>query len=386
MQFRSAEFDVQVSGNHRVSVEAELFLRGESVGTIPVLGGDWTDDRKANVRRSCRLSLPPTAELIPAAEWSGDGGLWPIGNEIQLRSGLVLPDGTPELLPVGRYRISKPVVNDSGSSITLSVEGYDRGRAVSRARFSSPYSIPSGTDYATAIRDLLLSRVPSLAPSDFRFMATDGSDGGPVFTTPGLLFTSQDDPWVKAMEMAQSFGAELFFDGSGDPVLRLERDPSINEPDWDYSEGEGTNLLGVDRSLDDEASYNGVVVTGSNSELPAPLHAEHWDTDPSSPTYYDPALPEASFYGPVPFFMDSQYIMTQAQADLAAQNNFLRVSGITETVNFNAIVHPAHESGDIVRVKRDRVNVDNVYVMDSVKCGLGHSGIMNATTRSRRVS
>lgn len=386
MQARTEDFDAAIRGSHTVVAEAELFKAGTSVGIIPVISGDWTDDRKATVRRSCRLALPPSADLIPAAEWSADGGLWPVGNEIQLRSGIRYTDGSTELVPIGRYRIAKPSTVDNGRELTLSVEGFDRSRAVSRARFATPYAIASGTDYALAIRDLLLSRLPILSIDDFQFMATDGSDGGPTFKTPGLLFTNQDDPWVKAVEMAQSFGAELFFDGMGNPVLRLERDPLFNDPEWDYAEGEGTNLLGVDRALDDDGSYNGVVVNSSNSELTVPLHAEYWDTNPDSPTYYDPAKPEESSYGPVPFFMDSQYIVTQEQADLAAINNFLRVAGITETVNFNAIVHPAHESGDIVSVKRQRVNVDAVYVMDSLRCGLGHTGVMAVSTRSRRVS
>jgi hypothetical protein len=303
-----------------------------------------------------------------------------------LSSGIEFYDGTRELLPVGRYRISKPHVTDSGSEIALTVEGYDRSRSVSRARFTVPYAVLSGTDYATAIKNLLKSRLPILTDADFKFMATDGSDGGPIFNTPGLLFTNQDDPWQKALEMAQSFGAELFFDGEGKPTLRLERNPSYNAADWEYVEGDGSNLLRAERSLDDETSYNGVIVNSSNSELTKPIHAEYWGTNPDSPTWYDPTQPELSAYGPVPYFMDSQYVITQEQADLAAYNNFIRVAGITEQVNFDAIAHPAHESGDLVRVTRNRIHVDAIYVMDSMRFGLGHTGVMNVGTRMRKVT
>lgn len=385
MRQRSEAFDAAIRGSHTVVVEAELFCRGESVNTVRVLGGDWTDDRTATIRRNCRLALPASADLIPAAEWADDNGLWPVGNELQLRSGVRYSDGTTELLDLGRYRISKPTLSDDGRELNLSVEGFDRSRTVSRARFTVPYSIANGQDYATEIKRLLMSRMPTLHEEDFQFMATNGSDGGPVFKTPALLFTNQDDPWLKAVEMAQSFGAELFFDGVGSPVLRLERDVVSTPTDWEYEEGEGSNLLKLDRVLDDEGSYNGVIVTGSSTDLPVPLHAEFWDTSPSSPTYYDPAVPEASSYGAVPYFMDSQYILTQEQADLAARNNFFRVCGITEAVSFGAIAHPAHESGDVVLVRRDRANVNNVYAMDSIRGGLGYTGTMSVTTKARRV-
>lgn len=382
---RTAEFDKEIKRSHFSVVQADLYKPGniEPIG-LNVLGGSWADDKTALVRRRLTLQLYPHEAIIPSNSWSTDAGLWPLGTEIQLRVGVKYTSGATELMDVCRARISKPTIADDGS-LSLGVEGFDRGRSVSRARFTQPYTIPSNRDYATSIHDLVLSRLPSLRPDEFIFMETDGSDGYGIFKTPLLVFMPDDDPWEMAQNMARSFGAELFFDGSGRCVLRPERDPSYETPDFDYQEGDGTNLLTVERSLDDETSYNGVVVDSSNSELKKPIHAEYWDTNPNSPTYYDPSKPEASTYGPVPFFMASQYITTDAQARLAAVNNFLRVTGLTETVNFSSIVNPAHESGDIITLKRGRVKLDGVFVMDTFNCGLGFTGTMSANTRQRRV-
>src|SRR5690606_16329718 len=108
---------------------------------------------------------------LPAEVALGDAGLWPLGNEIHLFQGirmghLGLPD---EELQLGVFRIGRPRIEDGGGELTLTLEGYDRARTVSKARFTKPYVIPEGTDVATAIKDLIHSRIPWLTDSDFIF-------------------------------------------------------------------------------------------------------------------------------------------------------------------------------------------------------------------------
>jgi hypothetical protein len=387
MRQRSAAFDAEFKRSHTVVFKADVYRRGLLVVEgLPVIGGSVQDDKTSEVRRRCTLTIRPDEALIPTQEWQEDSYLWPTGNEVQLYSGVRYASGAEEFMPVGRYRISKPSLVDSGEELTMSMDGFDRSRTAKRARFSEPYVIAKGRDYATAIQELILFLIPILTVSDFDFMVTDGSDGGPVYRTPLLTFTHENDPWVSAMDMAKSCGAELFFDGEGKCVMRKERDPSYEPPDWQYHEGEVYGPVRIERSLDDEGAYNGLVLDSNHSDLPAPLHAEHWDTNPASATYYDPEAPELSTYGRYPSFMNVQYVTTQQQADDAAKANFLRVAGIPERVGFMAAGHPAHESGDIVSLKRQRINVDSVYVMDALSATLGWQGEMNATTRQRIVT
>jgi hypothetical protein len=91
-------------------------------------------------------------------------------------------------------------------------------------------------------------------------------------------------------------------------------------------------------------------------------------------------------YGRYPSFMNVQYITTQQQANDAARANFLRTAGIPERVGFTAGGHPAHESGDIISLKRNRVKVNGIYIMDGLTQTLGYQGDMNATTRQRVVT
>lgn len=280
---------------------------------------------------------------------------------------------------MGVYRISRPVISESASELSVTIDGYDRSRSVSRARFTEPYVVAQGTNYITAIRDLIKSRLPLFTDDDFITMTTN-------YVTPQLVFTSDDDPMDKAIKMAESIGAEIFFDGDGYCVVRPEPDPAYDQPTYSYSEGDEAIVTSFNRDLDDEQAYNGVIVVSEHTDLVAPLRAEAWDTNPNSPTYYDPDYPENSLYGPVPFFMNSQYITTQQQADDAANANLARVLGIMEKVQVTAVANPAHTSGDVVTVERARLGITGVNIIDNLSIGIGDQFSMTATTRKRRVT
>ena len=378
----SDRFLAAIRKSHTVVTEADVYQGGDLVTQgIPVISGSVTDDSQAIIRRRVSLALAADASVLDAltSVVPSGGGLWPLGNEIHVRSGIRFQDDTTELVPVGVFRISRPFIQENADGVTVSIDGFDRSRAVSRARFTEPYVVSAGTNYAEAIQALIQSRLATLdATNDFIFMTTE-------HTTPQLVFTSQDDPMQMAINMAGSIGAELFFDGNGRCVLRPEPNPAYDPSVFDYVEGEDATVTEIGRDLDDEQAYNGVIVVGENSELPEPVRAEAWDTNQNSPTYYDPDYPSASLYGPVPFFISSQYVTTTQQAQDAANANLARVLGIIEKAQFGAITNPAHQSGDIITVQRQRIGMEGVNILDSITFGLGENMAMSGSTRKRRV-
>lgn len=378
----SAAFLAALRKSHTAICRADLLQRGEVLASgLPVLSGDVMDDTGASVRRRASLALAPTSEVLSmlAAQPPADGGLWPLGNELKLYGGIRFRDGTEELASMGVFRINRPRVTEDPNGISAAVEGYDRGRSVTRARFTQPYTVAAGQNYSTAIQALVKSRLPWMPDGDFIFMETD-------FTTPMLVFSMDDDPWASAQDMAASFGAELLFDGDGRCVLRPVPDPLYTPSSFTYASGIDATVTAITRDLDDDQAYNGVIVNSSSTSLPVPIRAEVWDEDPSSPTYFDPSSPGDSLYGAVPYFMTSQYITTQEQANAAAAANLARVMGVIEAIDFQAVNNPAHEGGDIVDVKSDRIGVDATYILNSVRIGLGESFTMSGTTRRRRAS
>jgi hypothetical protein len=357
-------------------VRADVTQFNETVEEdIGVIGGEVTCDATAAIRRRCVLNLAPSELLVPGV---ASDLLFPVGRELSVRAGFVLMDGTEELVPQGVFRVTKPRIVDSGFNFNLQVDGYDRSRAVSRARFTQPYVVAAGVNYALAIKQIIMRAFPWFdINADFVFMTT-------ALVTSQMIFESSDDPWVVCQNMAQGMGAEVFFDPTGKPNLRPEPDPLSIPSQWDYAEGQEANVLEIGKDLDDEQAYNGVIVTGTNATLGiAPVRAEAWDTDPTSPTYYDPGAPEASLYGPVPFFMES--ITTQSQANDAATGNLRRVKGILEQVDLVATQNPAHEAGDVVLVKRDRMKVNDINVVDGFRLPLLFDQPMSIGTRKVRV-
>ena len=378
----SDRFLAALHQSHTAVCTVDVLRHDELVAAdLPVLAGEVTDDSSAVVRRSATVQLAPTQELLDmlAVPPPADGGLWPLGNELRLRAGIQYAPGDVELASLGLFRVARPQMAVGADGAQLSLTCYDRGRSVSRARFVRPYNVTAGSNYAEVIRALVLSRLQWLTDDDFRFMETS-------YQTPSLQLTSDDDPWAEAQKMAESIGGELFFDGDGVCVLQPQPDPLYTPPVAAYSAGPLSRVLTITRDLDDEQAYNGVVVVGENTDLPAPVRAVAWDTDPRSPTYYDPWNPGASAYGPVPTFISSQYVTTQAQAQAAATANLQRVAGIVEAVEFGAVNNPAHTAGDIVTIKDERIDVDATYVLDSIRMGLGYTATMSGKTRRRRAA
>lgn len=369
-------------GSHTVDFKAQLYRRGALlVDDIPVLGGNVVDNATANIRRRCQLNLAPSLEILELLSKNVpvNGGLWPLGNELKLLGGLLYPDGTSEYVPMGLFRLSRAELSRSSSDLIVAVEGWDRGRSVSRASFVEPWHIRQGTNYNDAIRDLVRAKLPFLSDDEIKLAATN-------YTTPNLVFTGPtDDPWQKAQLMAESLGNELLFNGNGHLVSRGLPSPYSTPAVFVYAEGDDCTMITSTRDLSDEQAYNGVIATGESSSNITPVRAEAWDTDPASPTYFDPKSPETSIYGPVPFFMSSQYITTKAQAVDAAINNLGRVKGTVEAVSFTAINNFAHESYDPVDVTVEKTGIDDSYMLEQLTIGVGVQTAMSAVARKRRV-
>lgn len=349
---------------------------------LPLLSAVVDDDRSASIRRRCDVVLAGTSdvmELLPENP-TGNGGLWPTGNELRIRSGIRYDTGEEELVPMGVFRIANPVVsNSSGGDRTVAIKGYDRSRAVSRNRFTVPYIIPiTAVNVPQEIKRLVLNRLPTLNEDEFLLMLTD-------YNPPPRAFTRDVDPWKDAAaEMAKGIGAEVFFDGLGRLVVRAAPNPLADPVSFEYVEGEEANWIELERNLDDEQGYNGVIASSQSSDNSVVVQGQFWDTNPNSPTYFDPTNPSASIYGAVPYYYVSEFIRTQEQADDAARGIFNGVTGIVESIDLSAICNPAHESGDTIKVQSTDANVDDVNLMDAIKFDLVN-GVMAAQTRRRAV-
>lgn len=307
-----------------------------------------------------------TLGLVPTSSASL---LAPYGNELRVSRGVAYPGGSDELATIGVYRIDNVTTQDTGSAMVVRVSGMDRSARLIDARFEEPYQIAAGTNYATAIQATLQLAIPNLPVN---FTTTP-------LTTPQLIANEGDDRWAFCQSMAASCGMVLYFDGDGTAVLRPAAILGDDQAVFDLVEGEAGVLIEAGREWTRQGAFNRVIATGENTGVAVPVRGVATDLNPLSPTYY------YGPFGPVPRFFSSQMIATAEQAADAAEAMLNRELGTTQRVNLGAVVNPALEPDDVVRIRRERLGIDEDHILDQVTIPLSAEGSWTARTRSTQV-
>jgi hypothetical protein len=361
----TAAFDTAVRDSHTTAIEAVVIDGDGNETPIDVVDGTVTLDQTAAVRGRCDITIVDdgTLDLVPD---SASSLLAPYGNEIRLARGVTYPDGTTELVSLGVFRIQDAEITDAAGGMEIRVAGLDRAQRVIDARFEEPYNVAAGTNYATAILDVIQAAYPDV---EYDLTTT-------ALTTPALIAEEGGDRWQFAQDMATAIAMRLYFDGDG--VLRLV--PSVlSESVAEIVEGEGGVLVEAGRRWTREGTFNRVIATGENTTETAPARGVATDDNPLSPTYY------FGRFGKVPRFFPSPFITTDAQAESAAQKILDDELGTSEQVSFGSLVLPHLEPGDTVRVTRARAGIDEEHIVDAIAVPLGPTGVLSGQTRARQV-
>lgn len=313
------------------------------------------------------------------------------GNELRLFRGFEYDDGTQELCPLGVFRMTRPTVADTGDGITISITGNDRSFLIGRRTWTDVFPIHAGTDLRTAVQNLLQSRGKNgdLATElglRYKFASTPGVTV--PSTTFGATLASSNNPWQDAISLAVVGSFELFFDEVGDPVMQLIPNatlPSSSFP-FAYQEGDNCTYVNIQRALDETQTNNGVIVVGVGSGG-APVTAEVWDTDPSSPLWY------MGPWGKQPYIYQTALVPSagqstggaQAQALKMAQTIYRQVHTLLDIPSFNAVPNPALLESDILHLVRARIGLDAPYVCGQITMPLDTATLMTVTARTPTV-
>lgn len=371
MRPASDEFAAALTGGQSFVTTAEVLEGGQVAATLNVVAGNVSEDEGRAIRRQAQVTLEdPTGDLVPGT--AGDLLHPASGREIRLRRGLVIA-GEPELIDQGVFRISRPKVHDAGDSLRITLGLYDRAKQVQRTRWTEPFPIGAGGYADDVLQAILEDRAPwlptaSLAPTDR--------------TVPAVTLgaAADNDPWKDAQQIATAAGLELFMDATGVPTARPVPDVGTSPVVASYHDGAGGTIKAVDRDMDEELTYNGVVLRAEGSEV-TPFRVEVWDDDPASPTYYLGA------YGKVPYFFASPLVTTQAMGLEAVAAVFRRVHGVGHQVRWTAVPDPRLEAGDVVELTRERSRLArSLEAISARTLDLSAAGDMAATTRQRRAA
>lgn len=354
---RSARFDLVVASNPqafaaRVDI---LYNRQTILRGVNFTDGEVKLDRTRAVMGRLNLTL---AEPTRLPTISDAGPMSPNGYEIQPWRGVKYSDGTEELIPQGVYPIQETDID--GDTLRADIVASDRSQLVMDARLESVYTIAAGSNYGTAIQELIASRVSGLT---YAYVST-------TQTTPQIVLEAQADAWKEARAMAAAVGCELFFNKDGWNVLRPEPGSTTTEPVWTLSEGAGGLLTAARLNMSRALTYNRAIVRGEHPSNPDVYLGIATDDDPASPTYY------YGSFGKKPIFETTSYITSNEQASVAAVARLARTTGRSRGLQVTGITQPALDPGDVVSIVHSGLHVAENHIADAFTVPLTAKGLM----------
>lgn len=363
----SAAFNTAIVRSHTVATQVDVYMDGTLQGVaFDITDGNVTIQDDA-IRRRCNIRMQdPVGALVPD---DFTDIFTPGGAEFQLFRGILFPNGTKELIPLGVFGVSRYRLDDSGPTMSAQIDAFDRGRRVQRAALTQDYVIPKNTNYVTAIQQLVHSRYPSVLWGDV---------APTTMITPLIVLQTGKDPWGEARRLLGNIGYEIFFDPWGLCTIQPVDVSTGNEADWTLTEGDGGSLLSLTKTMQDDSFFNHVVVTGENSSnTTQPFRGEAMDSNPNSPTNINGRM------GDVVDFFTSSDITSQAQAQSTASARLAKSLGIPINVETQDLVHPGLDIDDRLHITRERAKIDEVYIVSKLTIPMTYARAMNVATRQR---
>lgn len=299
-------------------------------------------DISRGTRRTMTVSLiNEDGEFSPTSQW---GGLFYVNRIVRLYRGLVVggqPDAEEiEYIPIGTFLLDKTetIVERNMSSVVMS--GSDMWKKFHKAQYTVPTSYPSGMLINDFVRQIAAESGVTKLSLDPLSSRTANSDRLQV----SVAFEKGDIKGDALKQICDNYSIDIYFDPMGTLVTEDKRSPQSRSPVWSYGyTDEGADLAYLIRSVtDDDRLYNHVHVSGTGNEEIV-YTAERKDTDPLSPT-------NINRIGDRVYRMSSGVLASQESVDMAANSLFFSTRIIGQSVNMEAICHPAIEGNDVLTV------------------------------------
>lgn len=360
----SAAFLAALRGSHRIVTQGFVVAPGQT-GTSPdgtelaVIDGDVQLDATADVRGTLAMLVDGTG----AFPHNSSADLAPYGNEIFVRRGIAFGGGRIEWVSLGYFRINS-CGQDEAPDGPIRIAAQDRMGGLIRGRLTSPRQFAATDTNGAVLEDLVLEVYPAAV-----IEWDDTADTDPL----GRSLICEQERWQFLNDLVTGLGKIWFWDHRGHLIIKNQPDPGAIV--WDVDSGTNGVLIELAREISDDGVYNAVVASGEALDTEAPPTATAVDANPDSPTYWDGA------FGKVPRFYTSSFITTTEQAQMTAAALLRSVVGVPYSVDFQAIVNPALEPWDPIRVKLRGRRETHILTQLTVPLVAGQS--MTAQTREQ---
>ena len=293
--------------------------------------------------------------------------------ELRVWRGLIYTDNTVEMVPLGTFGIKKPSIDKQAGvgGVKISLTGVDRSRRLARTRWSNRFPITDSPTVPVAIARIVTNRLP--------WIRLDCAPSTVVVPPIWLgLDPANSSPWQDIATIAQAAGQEAIVDPMGTLIIRPISDPAITAPITAFIPGPTNTINKITRTLDDEQTFNGVILTGEGTGVPIPLRSEAWDMDPGSLTY-------RTTYGDVPYFATTNIAPSQAVLDVACAAMLRKMIGLTEQASADITPDPSLDGGDILNIEDPETGLTGLYILNTLNVPLVTSNSMSIQLRERRI-
>lgn len=286
------------------------------------------------VRRSASFRMRDTDKI----DWSSD--------RIRPWVKLKMPDGGVVQWPQGVFLISAPSKSVGASGVAFrDVEGLDQTVVLRDNALANRYAVLAGTNYATAIREALVSSgIPriNVEPTDLE------------------LATSRDwDPGTSRLEIVNDLLAAvnyepLAFNSEGVAICRAYRLPDQRPSEYVYADDQhSVTLVGMNQGFDFDQVPNQWTLAVSD---PARVLVSQWTNDnPNSPTSV------TSRGRVVSVFDDSVDAPDQATLDALVQRRAYEDSQASLEVDFSTGLMPFHDNEDVLGLNLSALGAPGKY-------------------------
>ncbi len=372
----SQTFLDELRAGYKQDVTAELWFNGSFIQTLPVSDGTVTVNRSASIRRTCELTIPDPSFVPQYA----NSPLSPYGAELHVSSGILYPDGSKELCPLGVFRIDS-VDWDEASGAIPHVSCSDRSATLTDAKLIIPRDL-GGHGAIDAIFKLVTEIIDVDVNVDLSLVDVL-LPGGTIYDT---------DRWGTIQKIASALGADVFFDVFGNLVIiavpAITQFTTAGDANWTVDAGENGVLVSAQRGVSRDNVRNCVVVTGgatSNSGGISPV-GYAVDDDPRSPTYFGPltSVPNGPFtktvFGQSVERIPMAELYTPTQCQASAQGYLANFLGFAKSLSFECVSNPALDGGDILSVVYPS-GESELHILDQFELPLAE-GSFSASTRT----
>ena len=329
-----------------------IVLDGPHVGRpLPIIGGTFTEDRTAEVR------------LIGSWQISWADWLWDVLHpdkltEVQLVT--QIRDDHHQWIDFAQGVVHATAldIDETPSRINVGVPFADRSDWVKAAGMRHHIAVAGTHTLASGIQRALAERAP--------WLTVDMPDPGYRSGRDLMIGSPGADPWQACVDLARDgLGLDLHVDVNGQGTATPWRNPAATDPDLFWVEGPQCVLGKVRRQVSTKGIAN---VFGCPWEEARPVDAAStwtpsggmsWWVDHTSPTRVE-VLGERARVVPG----DKTAITSPAQALDIARAYGLSLMGRRETVDAEVRYDPRVKVGMIVRIRRPRLQLDEVFVVE----------------------